>query len=268
MLATAIGALVPTLTEAQSSSSAPVQGVWNYRLSVYGYFPSVSGASSVPADSNGTPIDINADKVLDSLKFMAMGTFEAHNGRWGAFVDGMYLNFGGSKQRSRDFTIGGASPPIGTTADLDWDFKGTIWTLAGEYRVLTDPGITIDTLAGTRRFDVRTTSRWSIAGDLGLILPAGRTGSADNRVTLWDGIVGVKGRVALSPSGPWSLPFYLDVGTGQSHLTWQALTGVSYAFGWGELSATWRYLAYEMKSGKSLSDLKFNGPMIGATWRW
>ena len=85
---------------------------------------------------------------------------------------------------------------------------------------------------------------------------------------IFDGIVGVKGRVALGAPGSWYVPFYLDVGAGESKLTWQAATGISYAFKWGEVSALWRYLSYDMKSGKGLQDLSFSGPMVGATWRW
>ena len=261
----AIAAVAPARAAAQSG---PAPGAWRYGVSVYGYLPSLSGKSSAPADSNGTTIDISADTIVDNLKFTGMAAFEAHNGQWGVFTDLIYLNLGGNKQQSREFTIGGVLPPVGATADLDWTFKGSIWELGGEYRLVGDPGLNVDVLVGARRFDVRTESRWNITGNLGLLLPEGRTGSGDNRVTVVDGIVGVKGRVALEPSGRWLLPFYLDVGTGESDLTWQAAAGITYAFQWGELSAVWRHLAYEMKPGKNLTDLSLSGPLIGATWRW
>src|SRR6478609_8261634 len=70
------------------------------RRSLYGYFPTLGGTSSVPVDTNGTPIEISAEKILDSLKFTLMGTFVAHNGRWGIFTDLLYLNLGGSEQNS------------------------------------------------------------------------------------------------------------------------------------------------------------------------
>ena len=264
----AIVALMPAWAAAQASPSASEPGAWQFGASLYGYLPSLSGKSSTTADSGGTPIEIDADKLVDNLKFTIMGAFEAHNGRWGLFTDILYLDLGGDKHHSRDFTIGGRPLPVGTTADLDWNFKGAIWTLGGEYRVLSQPGTTIDMLAGARWFDVKTEARWNITGDLGILLPEGRTGSSKNTVKVVDGIVGVKGRVGLEPSGRWSLPFYLDVGTGESHLTWQAIAGVSYAFQWGELTARWRYLSYEMKSGKNLEDLHLSGPLIGATWRW
>jgi hypothetical protein len=257
---------MPALAAAQSPQGGPAAGTWRYGASLYLYLPTLSGKSSAPADSNGTPIGVSAEQIVDSLKFTLMGSFEAHNGRWGVFTDAMYLNLGGSKQQSRDFTIGRAEAPAGATADLDWDFKGLIWTLAGEYRVLAGPKLTLDALAGVRRFDVQTTSSWSITGNLGPLLPSGRTGNAETSVTALDGIVGVKGRMKLD--GRWSVPFYLDVGAGDSELTWQALAGISYAFEWGELTAAWRYLAYEMKAGKSFTDVSFNGPLIGATWRW
>ena len=72
----------------------------------------------------------------------------------------------------------------------------------------------------------------------------------------------------LGSSGHWILPFYLDVGAGDSDLTWQAAAGVSYAYKWGDLTALWRYLAYDLKPGRSFEELKFNGPLFGVTFRW
>jgi len=64
------------------------------------------------------------------------------------------------------------------------------------------------------------------------------------------------------------VPFYLDVGTGQSDLTWQVAAGVGYSFQWGEVLAMWRYLDYNFKSGSDLEELNFNGAMLGVTFRW
>jgi len=265
-LAAAGIALLPSLAAAQSSQAAGAPGAWRFAASLYGYLPAVTVNSSAPADSNGTPIGIDR-KLSDSLEATLMGSLDAHNGRWGVFTDFLYLNLGSNKQQTRDFTIGGAEIPAGTTADLDWTFKGTIWTVAGEYRFVADPAATIDALAGVRWFDVRTKTSWSISGNLGPILPEGRTGTRENNSSVFDGIVGVKGRLALGASD-WSVPFFADVGAGESKLTWQAAAGISYGFKWGEISALYRYLSYEMKSGKDLQDITFSGPMVGATFRW
>ena len=63
----------------------------------------------------------------------------------------------------------------------------------------------------------------------------GRSGTKKVSESVWDGIVGVKGRYAFGDDRKWFVPFYLDVGTGQTKLTWQAAAGVGYAFHWGDV---------------------------------
>jgi hypothetical protein len=48
---------------------------------------------------------------------------------------------------------------------------------------------------------------------------------------------------AFKLSSAWFVPYYLDVGAGDSYLTWQALAGIGYKFKWGETAAFWRYLS-------------------------
>ena len=91
---------------------------------------------------------------------------------------------------------------------------------------------------------------------------------AENSEDLWDGIIGVKGRYAFGQNRQWFAPYYLDIGAGQSDLTWQAAAGVGYEYSWGELTGMWRYLDYNMKSGSVVESMTFNGPMLGATFRW
>ena len=57
-------------------------------------------------------------------------------------------------------------------------------------------------------------------------------------------------------------------GTGESSLTWQAMTGVGYAFGWGDVTLAWRHIDYDMKSGKSIESVSFDGPGVAAAFRW
>jgi hypothetical protein len=83
-----------------------------------------------------------------------------------------------------------------------------------------------------------------------------------------DGIVGVKGHFALGQEHQWVIPYCLDVGTGDSGTTRQALLGFGYAFGWGDLSVAWRYLEYELNADARIADLNLNGPAAGVTFRW
>jgi len=262
-LCLAAGLLAPGLGLAQATSPG-----WNFSATLYGYFPSVGGETSFPVKTGGGSVDISASDVIDSIDFVFMGTFDVHNGRWGAFTDVMYLDLGGSKSASRDFTIGGMQIPANTTANLGWDMKGVIWTLAGQYRVAGGAGLTMDLLAGARLVDLEQEASWDITGSLGPLAPPARTGRGEAEVSQWDGIVGLKGRYTFAEAPKWSLPFYVDVGTGESDLTWQVVAGVSYAFSWGELGAGWRYLEYDMKSGRPIKDLNFSGAMVSATFRW
>ena len=95
-----------------------------------------------------------------------------------------------------------------------------------------------------------------------------RSGEGNTSGNNWNGIVGVKGRFALSDDRAWYVPYYLDVGTGDSKLTWQFQGGVGYAFNWGDVVATWRYLDFNNKSGKPIQDLNTNGPQVSFVWRW
>jgi hypothetical protein len=168
-LALALGALVPGAAYAQAAPSEPLAPAapWHFAASIYGYLPSIGGTSRFPVDSGGTPINITAEDILKRLKFVAMGSFEAQNGTWGVFTDLVYLHFGDSKTNSRDFTIDDIGLPGGTTANLDWSLKGTVWTTAAEYRVVTDPSLTLDLLGGARLFNLRETLDYSIDGSIG-----------------------------------------------------------------------------------------------------
>jgi hypothetical protein len=86
-------------------------------------------------------------------------------------------------------------------------------------------------------------------------------------VDLWDGIVGVKGSVGLGSSN-WSIPYYLDVGTGSSSMTWQGMLGVAYSFKWGGVTFAYRNLYYDQRGDNLVQDMRFSGPALGVTFRF
>jgi hypothetical protein len=85
---------------------------------------------------------------------------------------------------------------------------------------------------------------------------------------IWDAIIGVKGRFELGADKKWFVAYYLDVGAGDSKSTWQAVAGVGYSFGWGDIVGAWRHLDYRMKSDTAVESLSFSGPGIAAVFRW
>lgn len=196
-----------------------------------------------------------------------MGTFEASNGRWGALTDLVYMDVGNSRSGTQSFSIGGLGIPAGASANVDYDLKGWVWTLAGTYRLVSDRDFKVDALAGARALGLRQRVNWNLSGNVGSVALQDRAGTREVDGTNWDAIVGVRGRAQFSEGG-WFVPYYLDIGTGQTKFTWQAIAGVGYSFGWGDVVGAWRYIDYQMKSGKTVESMNFSGPGIAAVVHW
>ena len=239
---------------------------WHFAATVYGWFPDIGGTTRFPAGASSIDVDIHT--ILDHLKFTAQGSFEMQKGHWGAFTDLVYLDVGDSKSQTRGITIGGQALPGGIQASADFDLKSVIWTLAGSYRSVGSSAATVDWLAGARLASFKQELQWNFTGNFGPITPPPRSGSRSASVDQWDAIVGVKGRYAFGADHKWNIPFYFDIGTGESDVTWQAMLGFGYAFGWGDAGIAWRYLSYDLKSGGPIHDMNLNGPALGATFRW
>jgi hypothetical protein len=258
--------LASTGALAQQSSSKTDS--WQFGVSIYGWFPDVEGktAFTQPGGSNEFKIDI--DNILDNLEFTLMGTFDVRKGRWGILTDVIYMDVGGSQTGTREATIGGNELPVNASANVDLDLKSWIWTLTGYYRALDQPGMTLDVVAGARYLDVEQKVNWDVTGNVGSIPIPGRTGSAEVSLTNWDALIGLRGRFAFGAQNAWFVPYYFDVGAGDSDFTWQGIAGLGYAFHWGEIAAVWRYLSYDLPSGSAIDDMSFSGPAIGVTFRW
>jgi hypothetical protein len=254
-----------------ASPDAAAQGAdpWAWRATIYGYLPSVGGSTSFPdPGGGGTSVGIDTGSVLDYLQGAFMGSLEARKGRWGIFTDLLYVNLGTSGSRATALEVGGAPLPIGAAAQLDYDLKGTIWTLGGAYRLPTAQGTTLDAVAGVRMLDIGQSLAWTLSGNVGAVPLPGRAGERHVDLTHWDAFVGLRGRTAIGTGGTWFVPYQVDVGTGGSKLVWQAMGGVGYTFGWGDVIVAWRHIDYRMKSGEAIQSLNFSGPAIAAVFGW
>jgi len=260
--------LAAGLLAAAPASAQSMGEKWMFTATVYGWVPKIDSTVNFPDDKGSTNVSASMSDVLNHLKMTFQGTFDAHNGRWGMFTDIVYVDLGGIKSSTRNFRVGSIGIPATATTDLSLDLKATLWTIAGEYRVASDAAWTVDVMGGARMMQMKPTLGYSITGDIGPItLPGGRNGSKQVDETAWDGIVGIKGRYTFG-DGKWFAPFYVDIGTGQTQLTWQIAGGVGYKFDWGSAFATWRYLDYRFQSGKPLEDITMNGPMLGMAFSW
>lgn len=253
-----------------ASLPAAAQGSddWRFGVQLYGYLPSLSGESNFPGNGTSPDVTVDVDKIIDNIKFVMMGSFEAKKGRWGGFTDLIYMDVGSNKSGTRDLSIGGIEVPGTASASVNYDLKGWIWTIAGEYALVSQPGMTMDVFAGARMVDLEQDINWGLEGNIGGIPAPGRTGESSVGRTNWDGIVGVKGRWHFGNDNRWFVPYYVDVGTGESDLTWQAMAGIGYSWKHWEVAAAWRYLDYDMGSGRPFSELSLNGPQLAVAYRW
>jgi hypothetical protein len=57
------------------------------------------------------------------------------------------------------------------------------------------------------------------------VINGGRSGrrTRGTSVDQWDAIIGINGRLGFGDDHNWIMPFYLDVGTGNCDLAWQAM---------------------------------------------
>jgi hypothetical protein len=259
----AFAALAPFHAHAAANA-----GDWQWDATLYIYLPSIGGETSFPPGDGGPSLDVSADAILDSLNFAFMGALGARKGPWGVATDVIYLDLGSSKNGTRDFGIGQVELPASVNGDFRYDLTGWLWTLSGSYALVQQERVSMDVLAGVRMLDLEQTLRWQLNGDISTLPLPGNSGTSSVEATQWDAIVGVKGRATLGAEGAWYVPYYLDVGTGDSDLTWQAMAGLGYRFDSVEVTAVWRYLDYDLGDNTPITSIDFNGPALGFTFRF
>jgi hypothetical protein len=253
---------------------------WQFSIMPYLWFPSIDGtikySGGGAAGSPTVDVEANPDDYLGDLDFAMFLAADARKGKWSVLTDFTYFKLSGdsSSVRAVDFNAGsGPVNPVSTTlnAGTSSTMESIIWTVAGGYSIVHKPSVSLDLIAGARYLALKVTTDWQLTATVvgpgpGEVFPA--SGTISEREDLWDAIVGVRGRVKLG-DGNWFMPYYLDVGTGSSELTWQSQLGVGYAFGWGDLVLGYRHLAYEQDdNNKLIQDLKLSGFGLGGIFHF
>jgi len=211
-------------------------------------------------------VDTGPNNYLKNLNMVFMISGEARQGRWSVIGDLIYLNFDDQKGNVKQVNFGGTRVAATASGDSRSSLKGVEGMLAGGYTV--SPGV--DVIAGVRYFGLEARSDWNLSATIagpnaGQTFPA--SGNVSRRADLWDGIVGVRGRVRWGET-PWFSPYYFDIGGGSSSLTWQTLFGVGYAFKWGDAMLAYRTAYFDLGDDKLLQDFRFSGPALGAAFRF
>jgi hypothetical protein len=246
---------------------------WTFSITPYLWLPNIDGTlkySAPPGARGSAEVRVGPNDYLEALNMVMMISGEARKGRWSVFTDFIYLDFSSEESAVKSINFGGNIVSAGANLSTDSSLRGAAWTLGAGYAVLPGRPVALDVFGGLRYFGLEASTDWQLA--LTVTGPGGgqtfpRAGSISEREDLWDGIVGVKGRVWLGGSS-WSIPYYLDVGTGSSSLTWQGMLGLAYSYKWFGATLVYRHLYYDMKDDKLIQDLRFSGPALGLTFRF
>ena len=255
---------------------------WQFQLTPYIWLPTIDGTLNYgpPPGSGGSPdVEIGPTDWLELLNFGVLIAGSARKGRFSIFTDFVYLSMtrnGDGRVVSVDGTVSGpgGSISVPVSADLTLntrtDFDGLVWTLAAGYTVKQTATSSLDIFGGARLFSIDFSTRWDLAaaittpGGVELLAAQGGVGSDTD---LWDAIVGVRGHIDIR-NGKWSVPYYLDIGTGSSDMTWSAMTGLTRSFGWGEILFVYRHLEYDEDFDGLMQNFSFSGPAVGASFRF
>jgi len=235
------------------NAAAQTEDKWQFEATLYGWFTGIDGTIKYPRlDQAGSKVSYDASDILSDLNFVIMGNFVAQRDKWSILADIIYLDM--SDSGNTTLPVDGRPVNVGASLGLtSWLLQGGI----GYDLMQSDRGV-IGVVGGVRYLTVDVDAGLSLQG-----FPAHRSDSTD----VLDGIVGLRG--ALNLNEHWYIPYYADIGTGDSDLTWQAFAGLGYRFSWGDIKLGYRYLSYELDDdNKLLEDLDLSGPLLGVGFRF
>jgi hypothetical protein len=258
---------------------------WQFQITPYVWLPTISAdvnfdppPSGGGGAGGGPSIDVGPTDWLELINGVALINAGVQKGRFSLSTDFVFLSMESEKDRITsvldNVTIPGNPEPLPIDATLNLatktDFDGLAWTTVVGYSLRKTETSNIEVLAGARLLDLEATVEWNLTAEVttpggDVILPA--QGSIAQDKALWDGIIGVRGHFALG-EGNWSVPFYVDAGAGDTDLTWQAMAGFTYTYGWGDLMLVFRHLAYDQGDDALFESLSFSGPGVGARFRF
>lgn len=261
----------------ETAAPPPAPGTWQVNVAPYIWFPTtrVDLSYNLPAALGGrlpTEVSMGPGETLSDLDIAAMLTGEVRNGPFSVLTDLMYtrLSVTDSHIKSLDF-FGLPSRPISRSlqTSVSTTPKILVWTLAAGYTVVQGDWGNVDVFTGVRLLWVSAVTNYSLA--LSIVGPRGNgatfggIGGVSGSSSIWNGIVGLRGKIRL-PQSRFFIPYYFDIGGGGSQPTWQIATGLGYQANWGAITATYRYLSFRQGGDNVATKTSLGGPMLMATF--
>ena len=219
-------------------------GEWRSSASLYFWLPSIDGSGNLdvpPDDGSGEePLPVDPAQVLDSLDLVLMGSFEVKYDKYLFFTDIVYLDLSNTKSVNI----------LNTSREVAVGFEGWESSYYGGYTVVGSDELTLDFIGGLRYFSME----FEVEVDREIITKQRKRTFYEG---LLDGIVGLKGQYNITQQ--WFIPYHADVGTGDSDLTYQLISGIGYGGGWGDVALTYRHLAWQLRDDGILNTFSLSG---------
>jgi hypothetical protein len=240
----------PSLSADLAAPPAAPESEWTFTFAPYGWLAGLNGEVA----QFGLPeVDVDAtfSDVLKNFDIGLMGAGEARNGRFSIATDLLWVKLSADK-----------STPHGILADnVDVTSESLMLTGVGAYSLFLDEGGNLDVMAGARL--------WSVSTDLdfngGLL--DGR--SASDSATWVDPVVGLKGRMNITPDvyfTAWGMIGGFGV---SSEFMWDVMGALGYQFTESfSVIAGYRGLGVDYHDDGFVYDVTQHGPIIGAVFRF
>lgn len=244
----------------------------SFFLQPYVWLPTIDAQIkyTTPTGNSGSPaIEVDPDDWLDNLAMAALLTAEVRKGQWSFTADFTYLALSSADASVRSVNFGGDAVSTVADAGSDVDIKSFVSTFGPGYQIIDAKHLKTDLIVGARYLWLEADLDWRLTGDVtaGGGQSFARSGSVEQHGDIWNGIAGIKGQISLGDSH-WFLPFYADIGTGESDLTWQAFGALGYGFKSWDAAVGYRHLAFEADDDDLIQEMRFSGPVIGARFRF
>jgi hypothetical protein len=179
---------------AQTDASA-TEDQWEYSAAIYLWGADISGHTV-----GGSEVVIGFSDLVDNLEMAFMGAFAARKNNWSLLADVVYLDLGADKTVDLSIPVGPIQIPVTTSASLD--LQGLVLQFLGGYSLYSEGSSRLDLVAGARYLDLDT--------DLFLELQSlgpGQSRTITDSLSVWDGVVGLKGNASLGER--WYMPYSL-----------------------------------------------------------
>ena len=238
--------IVLLMLDSRSATAQAANG-WQNEVTLYGWYAGIGGTVQAPSGA-ASDFSVDASDILDDLEFMLMADYVGRYERWSVIVDFVYMDVGDSANIPT--RAGSANVDLNVSSYLvNGGFGFDVWR--GDNGVLSVVG-------GVRYLSLDVDYDASVQGMM--LLSSSRSDS------LTDGFVGLRGQVRFNDK--WFLPYYADIGTGGSDVSYQLYAAIGYRFGWGDIRFGYRYIGIEMDDDMIMDDLQLSGPVLGVGFRF